>query len=162
DLAPLSNLMFVRDAGAIVHGGIVLSNMAHSVRARESLLFELIFRQHPLFRSQRTSPRLWLESSYERRNRYLTTRGSAGIPYLTVEGANFRLRGLRGLAVGDHEWNDTQAFMASDDVLLEMADLKLSMGRRFAIEGSNIIVLSEGALLVGCNERTSPAAVQAL
>jgi arginine deiminase len=40
DLAPLSNLMFVRDAGAIVHGGIVLSNMAHGVRARESLLFE--------------------------------------------------------------------------------------------------------------------------
>ncbi len=161
-LPPIPNLMFVRDCAAVVNRSVILSTMAHSVRARESLLFEWIFRHHPVFHTTEAPSWLWLEEAEERRNKYLAIRGTTGIPHLMLEGANFRLRGVKTLSVGGEEFTDPKALVTSDDIILEADDLKLSVGSHFVLEAGNILVLSDDALLIGCNERASPAAIDAL
>lgn len=159
---PIPNLMFVRDLGAIVNRGVILSSMAHSERARESLLFEVIFRQHPILRETTMQTHLWLGDNPERRQKYLKLRGSAGISHLTVEGARLRIKGRKNLQVGSKEYSEHDAMIYSDDAVLEADDLKISVGKHFVLEAGNIFILSRNTLLIGCNERSSASAIDAL
>ncbi len=173
-LSPLPNLMFVRDCGTVVNQGIILSAMSHSVRARESLLFEWIFRYHPRFRISKKSSRfpsmrpqqqetwLWLAEAEERKQRYLQSQGAAGLSHLRLEGANFQLRGAKNLKLGNQEWSAPQAKLTSNDIVLELSDWKIELGRHFSLEGGNVFVLSETTILIGCNARTSSHAIEVL
>lgn len=161
-LPPLPNLMFVRDAGAVVNHGMILGTMEHSERTRESFLFERVFRHHPVFRRTPVKTWLWLGENEERRNKYMDIRGARGVARVRVEGSHFRLRDRKTLRVGRGEFRASNALIASDDLILEAADLKFSIGENFVIEGGNILVLSADSLLIGCNERASAAAIDAL
>ena len=48
-LAPLPNQMFTRDPSAWAYQGVSIHHMAHAVRKREALHFELVYGFHPLF-----------------------------------------------------------------------------------------------------------------
>lgn len=51
--APLPNLIFTRDIGVVINRHILLARPATSVRARESLLAQYIFFNHPYFAARR-------------------------------------------------------------------------------------------------------------
>ena len=52
-LHPTPNILFTRDLAAVVGNRVILSKAAKRARARESLLMELILKNHPVFSSVR-------------------------------------------------------------------------------------------------------------
>ncbi len=52
-LKPIPNLYFCRDVAAVVGDRIILCNMRHEVRIRESILMRYIIKYHPTFRMAR-------------------------------------------------------------------------------------------------------------
>ena len=58
-VAPLPNAYFTRDPSTWVGGGVILSSMATSVRGREAVHHEAIYRWHPRFRAE--APEVWAE-----------------------------------------------------------------------------------------------------
>ena len=52
-LRPLHNLFFTRDSGFTVFDRLFTGRMATTVRSRESVIMELIFRHHPLFHQEK-------------------------------------------------------------------------------------------------------------
>ncbi len=86
-LAPLPNLVFMRDASAWVGEGLVLSPMNRMVRRRETDLLGTVYHQHPRFRD---AP-IWFGD-----------RASDGYP-ATFEGGDLLVVGERGVAVGISE-----------------------------------------------------------
>ncbi len=86
-LAPLPNLVFMRDASAWVGEGLVLSPMNRMVRRRETDLLGTVYHQHPRFRD---AP-IWFGD-----------RSSDGYP-ATFEGGDLLVVGERGVAVGISE-----------------------------------------------------------
>jgi arginine deiminase len=50
---PVPNLMFTRDIASIVHDHVILSHPAKAVRARESVMMDVILRYHPGFEAYR-------------------------------------------------------------------------------------------------------------
>lgn len=163
-LPPLPNLMFVRDGATIVNQGVILGAMRHSVRAREALLYEWIFRHHPRWQQSASGqgPWFWLEQGPTPTGLPGRFQGRSGLPHLTVEGARLQLWGRQQLSVGGESLSGPHAHLIADDMVLEADELRLSAGRRFIIEGGNLFVLAPDTLLVGCNARTSPAAIDAL
>jgi arginine deiminase len=59
-LAPIPNLMFMRDPCAVVGGGLVVGNMAFPARRRESLLMRYAYSLHPLAGGGERPP-LWFD-----------------------------------------------------------------------------------------------------
>ncbi len=58
---PMPNLYFTRDPFFTIGGGVCISSMANTVRARETLFGQYIFQKHPLYKNtpilhQRTDP----------------------------------------------------------------------------------------------------------
>ena len=51
ELHPIPNILFTRDLAAVVNSGIILSNAAKRARSRESILFDMLVRYHPMFES---------------------------------------------------------------------------------------------------------------
>lgn len=60
-LRPIPNLMFSRDAAAVVGRGVLVGNMAFAARLREPLLMRYIYRYHPLFGGAAGPPPLWFD-----------------------------------------------------------------------------------------------------
>lgn len=58
-VAPLPNSYFTRDPSTWVGGGVILSAMATSVRGREAVHHEAIYRWHPRFKAD--APEFWTE-----------------------------------------------------------------------------------------------------
>jgi arginine deiminase len=157
---PIPNLMFVRDCAAIVNNGLVLGRMAHSVRSRETLLFDFIFRHHPYFKGQDFShPWYWLQN-FEQDTHHRPLTNSPGYQHVFLEGTNFRLKSSKGtLSVGKQE---TDSISNDNDIMLTIDDVRLKAGDNFVLEGGNIFVLSEDTLLIGCGTRASVYAVDTL
>jgi arginine deiminase len=82
-IGPLPNSYFTRDPSTWVGGGVVLSAMATSVRGREAVHHEAIYRYHPRFRAD--APEVWAEE----------VAGTAA-----VEGGDLIVLGGRRLLVG--------------------------------------------------------------
>ena len=55
-LHPLPNFFFTRDASFTVGNEVMISKMANSVRDRETLIMETIFKHHPLFKAKTVTP----------------------------------------------------------------------------------------------------------
>jgi arginine deiminase len=55
-LHPLPNFFFTRDASFSVGNEIMISKMANSVRDRETLIMEIIFKHHPMFKANTVNP----------------------------------------------------------------------------------------------------------
>jgi arginine deiminase len=53
---PLHNAFFTRDASVSVFNSVLISKMATSVRAREAIVMEAIFENHPIFKSKTHNP----------------------------------------------------------------------------------------------------------
>ena len=57
-LLPLPNLFFMRDASFTMFDNLMISNMATTVRARETMILETIYKCHPLFGGEVINPAL--------------------------------------------------------------------------------------------------------
>ncbi len=64
-LHPLPNFFFTRDASFSMGNEVMISKMANSVRDRETLIMEAIFKHHPLFKAKTVNPIL----SYDKTNK---------------------------------------------------------------------------------------------
>jgi len=56
DMRPLHNFFFTRDSSVVIGNEIYISRMAKSVRARETLIMDLIFKHHPSFARHTVTP----------------------------------------------------------------------------------------------------------
>jgi arginine deiminase len=56
-LLPLPNQIYMRDSSSWLYEGILICNMAHQARSRESLNLEIIYKFHPVF--QKTKHPFW-------------------------------------------------------------------------------------------------------
>ncbi|WP_283679465.1 arginine deiminase [Lentilactobacillus sp. Marseille-Q4993] len=54
-LEPMPNLYFTRDPSACIGNGVSISSMTFQARKRETLIYELIYRHHPLFANNSVS-----------------------------------------------------------------------------------------------------------
>lgn len=155
---PIPNMMFVRDGATVVGNGIILSCMTYAVRSREVLLFDLIFARHPRFSHNGVPPWRWLGDLETRLRKQEMVRGLVGFEHVSLEGTNFRLSGL------DPDLSDgTQKLeSAHRNISLEADYVRFTGGPYYTLEGGNIFVLSRNTLLIGCGQRTSAAAVDAL
>ncbi|MCZ7457423.1 arginine deiminase [Streptomyces sp. WMMC940] len=99
-LGPLPNHIFTRDTSAWIYDGVSINAMRWPARQRETVHFEAIYKNHPLF----TGP----------------------------EAGEF------------HHWSEGQDDYPS------------------TIEGGDVLVIGNGAVLIGMSERTTPQAVEML
>jgi arginine deiminase len=150
---PLPNMMFVRDGATVVGSGVILSSMAHAVRSREVLLWDLIFGHHPYFCQNGTPPWRWLGDFESRFKTKEMVRGHIGFERVSLEGTHFRLSGLE---------DSTTLEGKNENVRLKADYVRFTQGPEYALEGGSIFVLSEDTLMVGCGVRTSAAALDKL
>jgi len=61
-LKPLYNFFFTRDASIAIYNKVLLGKMANTVRDRETLIMDAIFKHHPLFEAQTVNANLKAES----------------------------------------------------------------------------------------------------
>ncbi|HUS15901.1 MAG TPA: arginine deiminase family protein [Chloroflexia bacterium] len=85
-MAPIPNMMFMRDPAVVVGSGVVLAQMARPARRREPLLMRCIFTHHPLFAAGGAEPPLWFDRLGSDQIRTLAAAGGHD-PY-TVEGGD--------------------------------------------------------------------------
>ncbi|MBW3662025.1 MAG: arginine deiminase [Actinobacteria bacterium] len=102
-LAPLPNLVFMRDSSAWVGEGVLLSPMNRLVRRREADLLRLVYDRHPRF----VDTPVWFGG--ERREYFPAT----------VEGGDVLVVGDRGLAIGISERTTPQGVEALATRLFE-------------------------------------------
>ncbi len=62
-LHPLPNFFFTRDASFSIGNEVMISKMARSVRDRETLIMESIFKHHPVFNAKTVNPVLSYDKS---------------------------------------------------------------------------------------------------
>jgi arginine deiminase len=62
-LHPLPNFFFTRDASFTMGNEVIISKMANSVRDRETLIMETIFKHHPIFKATTVNPALLYDKS---------------------------------------------------------------------------------------------------
>ncbi len=161
---PLPNLMFVRDCATVVGDGVIMSSMAHAVRSREILLFDLIFSHHSRFCREGIAPWRWLGDFESRLTKREMVRGHIGFEHVSLEGTNFKLSSSGGLSIGGKEYVGMNTQIASGDsnVTLEANYVRFTQGPHYTLEGGNIFVLSSDTLLIGCGHRASAAAIDTL
>ncbi len=73
-LAPLHNFFFTRDASMSIFDNVLIAKMANSIRFRESMIMDAIFRHHPLFSVETVNPSETVHSNL--------------LPQLTIEGGD--------------------------------------------------------------------------
>ncbi len=62
-LHPLPNFFFTRDASFSIGSEVMIGKMANSVRDRETLIMDSVFRHHPLFKAKTVNPVLSYDKS---------------------------------------------------------------------------------------------------
>lgn len=148
---PIPNMMFVRDCATVTGNSIILSSMAHAVRSREILILDLIFGNHPHFRSNGVPPWRWLGDFESRLQRGEMIRGPLGFEHISLEATNLRTLGI-----------EPESKSNGKNVMLEADYVRLTQGPHYTLEGGNLFLLAPDTLLVGCSKRGSAPAIDAL
>ncbi|AOZ72362.1 hypothetical protein BK816_02800 [Boudabousia tangfeifanii] len=135
-LACLPNHLFMRDSSAWYYGYGAVNRMSRPARWREALHLELIYRFHPRF----------AQGDWKRIEPYVYP-----LDKETEKQQEQYLDGLvRPTELGDN-WLPQHA---PDDAIFDFPEASL--------EGGDVLVLGNGALMIGISERTTFAGVQAL
>lgn len=106
-LEPMPNMYFMRDAAAVVHNGVIFSNMKHQARKRETDIMFLILKNHPELKNQYNTifP-----------NEYCADQS------LNIEGGDIIVLSNKALAIGHSERTDSKAIEAIAKEMLKNDD----------------------------------------
>lgn len=96
-LDPLPNMYFMRDAAAVVHNGIIFSNMKHKARQRETDILSFILKNHPDFKNE-FSP-IFPNENIPDENKLS----------LNIEGGDVIVLSDKALAIGHSERTDSES-----------------------------------------------------
>lgn len=104
---PIPNMYFMRDAAAVVHNGIIFSNMKNQARKRETDILSLIMRNHPEFKNEYNV--VFPNESMKDNN-------------LNIEGGDIIVLSDKALAIGHSERTDSQAIQEVAKQMLKNDD----------------------------------------
>lgn len=143
-LEPLPNMYFMRDAAAVVHNGVIFSNMKHQSRQRETDILSLILKNHPEFKN---------EYNVIFPNEHIKDKK------LNIEGGDIIVLSDKALAIGHSERTDSEAIqeiakqmLKNDDfdrvyeVLLPKERNYMHLDTVFTIIDENLIITYPDAL----------------
>ncbi|MFN8673792.1 MAG: arginine deiminase family protein [Candidatus Sericytochromatia bacterium] len=99
-ISPSPNLYFMRDPAAVVHSGVISSQMKFKARQKESMISRIIFENHPEFKHVYN-----MAYPYQHAGHYL----ESNIP--CIEGGDVIVLSKKALAIGQSERTDSLAIM---------------------------------------------------
>lgn len=109
---PLPNMYFMRDAAAVVHNGVIFSNMKHKARQRETDILSFILKNHREFKNE-------FRSVFPNEN--IINKNNLS---LNIEGGDVIVLSNKALAIGHSERTDSEAIKEVAKQMLKNNDFE--------------------------------------
>jgi arginine deiminase len=159
-IQPMANLIFMRDAAAVVLDRVVQGYMSQLVRMPEEIVVETVIRLSHVF-GPRGTGEFWIDPAFRHRHRMARTARE----YVQIDAARLSLR-LGALEAAGSALHGLPAKLGAERVHLELESAFTTEGRHFILEGGNVLALrrpdGDTVVFLGHNARTSADAIDEL
>jgi arginine deiminase len=159
-IQPMANLIFMRDAAAVVLDRVVQGYMSQLVRMPEEIVVETVIRLSSVF-GPRGTGEFWIDPAFRERHRMTRTARE----YVQIDAARLDVR-LGALEAAGRPGHGMPQQLGAERVHVELENAFTTEGRHFILEGGNVLAVrrDDGAtvVLLGHNARTSADAIDEL
>lgn len=141
-ITPSPNLYFMRDPAAIVHSGVISSQMKFPARQKESMIAKIIFENHPEFKHVYN-----MAYPYHHTGHYI----EKDLP--CIEGGDVIVLSKKALAIGQSERTDSEAIIMlakqalKDDDIERVYEVVLPKKRNFMHLDTVFTIIDENMIV---------------